>query len=134
MVPPLFIGGTFNHTAIDWFYFGSLGAILTTFHSNSKTADIFLYELGFGRNIASPPGWIFAWMVEVDGIYASRNIEKGKVDHNSGGNVIYITPSLWISSEKWIIQLGVGGVLTQHLYGNQSHYTHQFIANFGYTF
>lgn len=132
--PSFFIGATYNHTAIDWFYFGSLGAVLTTFHSNSKTADQYLYEMGFGRNIASPPGWIFAWMVEVDGLYASRNIVQGNVDSNSGGNVIYITPSLWISSKKIVIQLGAGGVVTQHLFGDQSKFTHQFICNLGWTF
>lgn len=132
--PSFFIGSTYNHTAIDWFYFGSLGAILTTFHSNSKTADQYLYEIGFGRNIASPPGWIFAWMIEVDGSYASKNIVKGSIDPNSGGNVVYITPSLWISSEKIIVQLGAGGVLIQHLFGNQSIFTHQIIFNFGWTF
>lgn len=129
-----FIGVTYNHTAIDWFYFGSAGAILTTRHGNNRTANQYLYEGGFGRNIASPKGWIFAWMIEVDGLYASRNILHGCVNPNSGGNVIYVTPSLWISSERLIIQLGFGGVLTQHLYGNQSSFTHQVIGNFGLTF
>lgn len=132
--PSFFIGGTYNHTGIDWFYFGSLGAILTTSHNNTKVADQCLYQIGFGRNIASPPGWIFAWMVEIDGLYASRNIIQGIVDPNSGGNVIYITPSLWISNEKIVIQLGVGGVLTQHLFGDQSKFTHQIVCNFGWSF
>jgi hypothetical protein len=132
--PLFFFGATYNHTGIYWFYFGSLGAALTTFHSDNKAADLYLYEIGFGRNIASPPGWIFAWMVEVDGQYASRDFVKGKIDLNSGGNIVYITPSLWISSKRLIIQLGAGGVLTQHLFGDQSKFTHQIIGNFGYTF
>ena len=85
-------------------------------------------------NIPSPPGWIFAWMLEVDGQYASRNIKDGKVDENSGGNVVYITPSIWISNDWLIFQLGAGGVLTQHLYGNQSRFTYQVVGNWGITF
>ena len=132
--PSFFLGATYNHTAVDWFYFGSLGAGFTTFHSNSKTADFYLYEMGFGRNIPSGPGWIFAWMVEIDGLYASRNIVSGGVDPNSGGNVIFVTPSLWISTDTIVIQLGWGGVIYQHLFGNQSRFTNQMIANFGWTF
>jgi hypothetical protein len=131
--PSFFIGSTYNRTAIDWFYFGSLGTVLTTWHSDNKPADQYMYELGFGRNIPSPRGWIFAWMMEIDGTYASKDMVKGKTDPNSGGNMLFFTPSLWFSSEKMIIQLGVGGVLSQHLYGNQSRFTHQIVLNFGWS-
>ncbi|MCE5317131.1 MAG: hypothetical protein LLG04_07190 [Parachlamydia sp.] len=132
--PSFLIAATYNHTGIDWFYFGALGAILTTFSSKTKFADLYEYEFGFGRNIASPPGWIYAWMVEINGEYASRNTEDGKINRDSGGNVVYVTPSLWISSENLVVQLGAGGILTQHLYGNQSRFTHQFVLNLGWTF
>ena len=131
--PSFFIGGTFNHTTPDWFFFGGLGATLNTFSSNTKFADVYLYEMGIGRNIAAPFGWIYAWMLEIDGQYSSRNIIKGVVDRSSGGNIVFVTPSLWISSEKLIFQLGAGGVLTQHLYGDQSHFTWQVVANLGWT-
>lgn len=132
--PSYFVGGNFNHMGIDWFYFGSLGVFLTTFHSNTKPADAYLYQVGIGRNIASPPGWIIAWMVEFDGIYTSRDIDQGEADPDSGGNILFFTPSLWISSEKCVFQLGAGGVMTQHFYGDQNHFTHQFLFNFAYTF
>lgn len=132
--PSFFIGATYNHTAVDWFYFGALGSVLTTFHGNSKSADVFLYECGFGRNIGSPPGWIIALMMEINGVYASRNFFKGHRDHDSGGNVIFVTPSLYISTETLVFQLGAGGVLTQNLYGNQSRFTHQIIFSLGWSF
>ncbi len=132
--PSFFLGVTYNHTAIDWFYFGGLGALLTTFHHNTKFANQYLYEMGFGRNIVSPPGWIFAWMVEIDGQYGSKDIVQGRLDPDSGGNVIYITPSLWISSEKLIVQIGAGTVIEQHLFGDQSRYTWQAAVNFGWLF
>lgn len=132
--PSFFIGTTYNRTMIDWFYFGALGAVLTTHEGNNKAGDQYLYQAGFGRNIPSPDGWIFAWMIEGDGLYASKDIVKGSTDPNSGGNALFITPSLWFSSNRIIVQLGAGAVLTQHLYGKQSRFTHQFVCNLGWAF
>jgi len=132
--PSVFIGATFNRTTVDWFYFGSLGAMLTTEYDLGKFGNRYLYQGGIGRNIPSPRGWIFALMLEIDGQYDSKDRINGKKDPDSGGNVIFITPSLWISSEKTVIQLGVGGVLTQHLNGNQSKFTHQVLCSVGWTF
>lgn len=133
--PSCFIGTTYNHTAIDWFYFGSIGSVLpsATKHCTQFGRQL-LYEFGFGHNISSPKGWIYAWMVEFDGVYSHRNRIRGAIDPNSGGNVIFMTPSLWISNEKLIFQLGVGCPLYQRLYGNQIRYLYQVIFNAGYTF
>lgn len=89
-----FLGATFNHTGIDWFVFTSPGAILTTSHHGTQFGDQLLYQFGFGRDFPSPSGWIVAWMVECDGLYAWKNRIKGTVDPNSGGNIIFLTPSL----------------------------------------
>lgn len=129
-----FIGATFNHTRADWFVFTSPGAILTTSKHGTKFGDQLLYQFGFGRNISSPPGWIFAWMVEFDGLYAWKNRIKGRIDPDSGGNTIYLTPSIWISSKRNILQLGLGYPILQHLFGNQ---LKSFLAidfNWGITF
>jgi len=134
-VPSCFIGATYNHTGIDWFYFGSIGSILTSATKHcTKIGSTLLYEFGFGRNIPSPKGWIYAWMIEFDGDFSYRNKIRGVIDPNSGGNLIFVTPSLWISNEKFILQLGVGGPMYQHLYGNQIPYLYQVILNIGYTF
>lgn len=132
--PSFTIAATYNHTAIHWFYFGALGATLTTFHSHSKNADQYLYQIGFGRNFSSPSGWIFAWMVEVDGVYSSKSLDSGEVDLNSGGNVLFITPSLWFSNKNTFIQFGGGGVITQNLFGDQPEFTYQFAVNCARTF
>jgi hypothetical protein len=73
-------------------------------------------------------------MIEANGVYASKDTVKGRSDPNSGGNVVYLTPSLWASSEHIVLQLGAGGVLTQNLFGNQSKFTHQVLFNLGLTF
>ena len=73
-------------------------------------------------------------MVELDGEYDKRNKMQGKIDPNSGGNRVLLTPSLWASTEHWLIQFGIGFPLTQHLFGEQHKYHYSLIANIGYTF
>lgn len=64
--------------------------------------------------------WIFALMVEADGQYSEKDKINGIINPNSGGNVVFITPSLWISSKKLILQFGIGFPVVQDLYGNQN--------------
>lgn len=129
-----FIGATFNHMMIDWFFFVSPGGILTTSKHGTKFGDQFLYEFGLGRNIPSPKGWIFAWMLEFDGAYAWKDKYHGHTVRNSGGNTIYLTPSIWVSSQRIILQFGAGYPIVQHLFGKQSKKFLSFDFNFGVTF
>jgi hypothetical protein len=48
--------------------------------------------------------------------------------------MVFITPSLWISSEHLILQLGLGLPATQHLYGHQNKKDYLLAANLGWTF
>jgi hypothetical protein len=74
-------------------------------------------------------------MVEFDGTYSCRNKILGEIDPNSGGNIIYITPSLFISSKKsLVIQFGIGFPVHQHLYGNQNNKENLLEAKIFWTF
>lgn len=128
-----FIGATLNYTAINWMVFTSYGATLTTTRHRTKIGNQILYELGVERYLPSPCGWIFALMFEIDGVYAWKDRIKGQIDPNSGGNVIYFTPSIWISSKHLIFQLGAGPVLDQ-LNGHQPKRYLSADLNLGYTF
>jgi hypothetical protein len=129
-----FIGGTYMHMLSDWFVFTSPGAIFTTSHHGEKFGNQLLYQFGFGRNIPSPSGWIFAWMAEFEGFYVWKDKMNGTIDPNSGGNTIYLVPSLWISSNKIILQLGAGYPIVQHLFGDQPSNFLLLQCNFGYAF
>lgn len=131
--PSFFLGTTYCRMYIDWFWFASPGAVLTTTHNNTKFGNQFLYQAGFGRNITNVNEWIFAWMIEGDGQYSQRNRINGITDFNSGGNVVYVTPSLWVSSKKLIFQFGVGFPVTQNLYGNQKNNSYLLVTNVGWT-
>jgi hypothetical protein len=114
-----FIGTTFYHMDINWFAFASPGVTLPVARHETKFGNQILYQCGFGIYIPSPRGWIFNWLVEFDGIYFWKNKINNLVDPNSGGNVIYITPSIWISSKRIILQFGSGYPAVQHLFGDQ---------------
>ncbi|MBS0652357.1 MAG: hypothetical protein JSR39_02395 [Verrucomicrobia bacterium] len=115
-----FIGTTYNHTGVYWFVFTSYGAEFPTTHHGTKSGNQYLYQFGIGRNITNTKDWMIAWMAEVDGTFEEKDKVKGLKDPNSGGNVIYLTPSLWASSKNWIIQLGFGFAVQQNLFGNQN--------------
>jgi hypothetical protein len=117
--PSLFLGATYYHMMVDWFTFTASGVVLTSSYHGTKFGDQFLYQCAIGRNIPSPKGWIYAWMVDIDGQYTKKNRIHGVLDPNSGGNVIYVTPSLWISSKELIFQFGVSFPVNQRLFGIQ---------------
>lgn len=131
--PSFFLGATFYHMLVDWFAFTSHGAILTTSDHRTKIGNQFLYQFGIGRNIPSPEGWIYAWMLELDGQYFQKNRIRGYIDKNSGGNTIFVTPSLWVSSRDILLQCGVTLPISQNLFGHQNKIDYSLIAQFAWS-
>ncbi len=132
--PSFFLGGTYYHTRVDWFAFTAQGAILTNSERGTKLGDQFLYQFGLGRNMVSPVNWIYAWMVEIDGQYSQKNTIERILDNNSGGNVILVTPSIWISSKEFIFQFGISLPLTQRLHGIQHKFNYALNLNLAWSF
>lgn len=128
------IGSTLNHTTVCWIFTGGIGGVLTTKFDGYKAGKQFLYQASIGRNLYTPPGWIFAAFLEFAGQYSQKNIVNHHKDSNSGGNVIFMIPSLWLSSEKLILQLGIGCPIFQHLFGNQFKQRISYNFSFGWTF
>jgi hypothetical protein len=130
-----FLGATFNRMYTDWFGFTSHGVLLTTSDEGTKFGNGFFYQFGLGRNILSVTSeLIVSGMIEINGLYVKKDKIRKITDPNSGGNTVYITPSLWVSSKKLIVQLGFGLPATQHLFGNQKRNNYLLAANFGWTF
>ena len=132
--PSFFLGGTYYRTWMDWVVFFGPGTILTTSDHRTKFGDLFFYQLGFARNIPSPKGWIYALMLEVDGQYNNKSRIKGMIDHNSGGNLILMTPSIWISSKRLVLQFGVSFPINQNLNGRQHKIDYALNFSFGWSF
>lgn len=133
--PSYFLGSTFSHVSVNWFAFAASGATLTTAENATRFGNQFLYQGGLGRNIMDiDTTWIIAWLVEADGLYSQKNIKNGITDPNSGGNVFYITPSLFFSSKEWLIQPGIGFPVIQHLFGVQNKNSYLLALNISWSF
>ncbi len=132
--PTFFLGTTLNYTGISWFAFTAYGATFPLKGPDIQYGKEFQYQYGLGRGLPSPSGWIFAWMIEGDGTYCWKNTVHHTKNPNSGGNTFYITPSLWISSSRILLQIGAGYPVLQHLFGNQLTNYLFLTFNFGVTF
>lgn len=118
--PSYFFGTTFNRTYVDWMMFISPGAQLTTSSDHVRLGSQWLYQAGLGRNILTVNDQsILFGLLELNG----QCTERTKIfDHdvpNTGGNVIALTPSIWFSSKRLIVQAGVSFPVVQNLNGNQ---------------
>ena len=119
--PSFFLGATLSRHTAEWYVFTSHGATLTTSHHRTKFGNEFLYQFGLGKVLYTIDSrWLFGCVVEMDGEYSGKDKIMGMKDNDSGGNVIYATPSLWLSSQSLILQLGIGFPVTQHLFGEQT--------------
>lgn len=132
--PSFMLGTGYARTYVDWFGYTFQGTIQTTSHDGTKLGNEYLYQFGLGRNVLTIPSkLIFALQVEVDGEYTEKDRINGVTDPNSGGNVVFVTPSLWVSSKKLIFQFGVGFPVIQNLNGNQNKMNYLLAANLGWT-
>lgn len=120
--PTFFLGATAKHLATKWYAYASPGALITTKHTceNTKLGNQFFYEAGIGRNIGNPWGCVLTWILELNGTYAMQDRIEGLLDPNSGGNVVFVGPDLFFSSEKLILQAGIEFPIVQNFIGQQS--------------
>jgi len=118
--PSFFLGLVYVHLATDWYYYTSYGAFFGTKHKNNKPGHHFVYQAGLGKNIAyKTKKWLLTWVLELSGTYEQKNKTNGITDNNSGGNTLFLCPSLWFSTQDLILQLGVTPIIQQHRFGNQ---------------
>ena len=123
--PSVFLGFTTATVRVKWYIYMSHGALLTTKHKGTKIGDEIIYQFGLGKNIAYRPNkWILNWLVEFFGLYSFKDKVKGITNPNTGGNFISIIPSLWFSTQRLILQVGMGFVPTQHVNGTQNKFTY----------
>ena len=119
--PSFLVGLTAAHLAIDWYVFASPFALLTTGHNETKFGNQFWYQAGFGKNIAyRSDKWLLTWIVEFDGYLFEKDRRCGKIDHESGGNIIYLGPVLWFATQKLILRGGIQFPVYQNLHGKEN--------------
>ncbi len=132
--PGYFLGLTCNRTTVEWFFFSNLGGVVYPSLNADRTGGQLLYQFGFARLLSDWKGWISALLFEFDGTYSQKNTSEGVFDPNSGGQALVLTPSLWLSSERAILQVGAGFPLLEDLNGIQKRQNVTLVGSFGWTF
>ncbi len=127
-----FLGATINCMSIDWYLYGSLGNLFAIKTNRTKQGDNFLYQLGIGRNIHHSQKHTYLFLVEFLGSTFKRDKTNGIRDSNSGGNLIFIAPSFWFSSERFLLQIGFSAPILQKLNGNQNPFRYQLAIDLGW--
>lgn len=130
----IFLGTTLSRTGTLWYYFTSFGAVFMSSQEGMRTGNLYLYQMGIGRWITTLDDWLICWLLEFDGQYQEHNKFRHRSDLNSGGSVLYVTPSIWVSNCNWRFQFGAGYAVQQHLFGNQSRHGALLVMDITYTF
>lgn len=121
----LFIGGTYNRTYVQWYWFASSGMQWPTRHHDIHLSTSYLYEAGIGHVLAAQSKrFLLVGLAELDGEYLTNDTFFGFTDPNTGGNVLLFTPSLNLSNKYLLVQLGVSLPLTQQWNGVQEDMTY----------
>ena len=133
--PTYFGGFTYNRTYVDWLGFISPGYLLTTTSDHLRLGSQFFYQAGIGRNILGiTDRLVVIGLLELNGQYTDQDTIYGQSLPNTGGNIVTITPSLWVSTQKMIIQVGLSLPVAQNLNGTQTPMDYAFTGDFVWTF
>ncbi|MFT4058149.1 MAG: hypothetical protein QM652_01220 [Legionella sp.] len=116
-----FIGSTYSRTLVNWYGFIAPGLLFIDKYDSIQQGTQYYYNLGVGHNIKTVKNkYIFLGLVELNGQYSDKTKLASHIVPNTGGNIVYVTPSLWLSIPKMIFQVGISLPVTQFWYGNQS--------------
>lgn len=137
-----FIGGTYSHVWSDWIIFTAPGLLqFSGGDPKKRLASRAYYEVGVAHNISSQTGeYIFTGFLEINGQYDNKNPSPMPVTRDSGGrvlsdgNLLFLSPSLFFSTQKWILALGVSWPITQHWLGTRDQVDYFIGASIGYRF
>ncbi|HYF97738.1 MAG TPA: hypothetical protein VD770_02025, partial [Coxiellaceae bacterium] len=130
-----FAGATYNRTYVNWFLFLSPGVNFYDSYHNIEYGNKYLYQWGFGWNLFEiGTRWIIAAVSEFDGQYTAKSKISGITNPNSGGNIIYFTPSISAGATHLSLQAGVGIPIVQNLYGQQTRTNYLLALSMSYVF
>lgn len=120
-----FAGATYSRTAINWYGFISPGILLFNKHSGIQQGIQYFYNAGIGHIFSSQSSrYIFSGLLEFNGQMSEKTSYNKLTVPNTGGNIIYITPSVWFSTKAIVVQVGVSLPIQQSWYGNQSNFSY----------
>ncbi len=113
-----YIATTAGRLTPAWYLYGSTGAQINPPYHHKKFGNMYRYEWIIGKGIPSG-SWNTYVMCEFSGIHLQRSRCADVTSFNSGGNIIYLGPSIISRSDHFYIWAGIQGAVLQGLHGNQ---------------
>jgi hypothetical protein len=143
----------------DWLFGGSasISADRIGLHANvlynlttegsqdTEIGDAFFYNLGVVYSLSADDGEShhdhqhshLKWdlMLELNGEYRDKNDVDGDKDDNTGGDVIFLSPGVRLSSsDRWSLFLSVGKSVYDDFNGRQTDVDYRMVGGFGFAF
>jgi hypothetical protein len=133
--PSFFIGLTASYLSPQWYAYISPGATLTTpSKAHTKFGNTFVYQAGIGCNLGNPGDITLLGYIEFSGNYIQQNKTCGIKDPNSGGNTIFLGPSIFATKDRWVFWGGIQGPIIQNLNGKQDKERYRTLFSLSITF
>jgi hypothetical protein len=126
--PSFFLGIVADRLSTEWYCYNSYGVLFTTKSEHDiKSGNQFFYEGGLGKNIAyAPDRWTLLWLLEFSGLYVQKGTSIRVPNQEASFNMIMVGPSLWFSTNRMFLQVGIAPVVHQHL--GEGERKHSFFA------
>lgn len=124
--PTFFLGLTANHMSKNWYLFASPGVTIIPSSSNTAAHNVFFYQWGIARNLYYQPSkMVVTLLLEFFGLYnklsSAADIVVAPANRNFGINNLFIGPSLWVATERFILSTGIAFPAMQELRTNKNH-------------
>jgi hypothetical protein len=131
--PGFFLGTTASHLSIKWYSFLTLGGWVIAPDKNQGASTQLLYEAGLGYNLGNPADGILLALLEANGIRSTQKRIGEIITKHNNANIMFVGPSLYWATKKWIAQLGYQIPLFQKIQ-NGSKFAGRYAAFFAWYF
>lgn len=116
-----FLGTTYSRTFVDWYAFVAPGILIMQKDNLIQQGKQYYYNFGIGRNLKYlEKKYTLFGLLEFNGQYSSKTKLASISLPDTGGNIIYATPSLSFATQKLVWQVGISLPIFQFWNGNQS--------------
>lgn len=133
--PSFFLGMTASHMSEKWYLFVSPGYIITTPHSNKHLGNQWLYQWGIGRNLYyTSQKRLLTLILEFFGTQGGLDTLPLKASQRLGGTNLFIGPSVWFATPKYIVNAGIAFPAMQKVSRINTKHKFIFAAEIGYKF
>lgn len=111
--PTFVVGGTTSVTSPSWYAFVCAGGVFPTNSQQGQIPKKLLYQGGLSYNVAyAKEKWMLTLGAEMYGSFSKNGtsttgLHTALFGGHTGGNIVYLGPVLWFSTQRFILQAGV---------------------------